>query len=132
MIPFNIRPEQASQELLDLSRKLGDGLKNLYEMDDIETGVTPKDAVYRDDKLVLYRFKAPDGVAKRQSVPVVIVYALVNRPYMTDLQENRSLVRGLLEAGQDVVIEGNERLFPGTPVTPMRREQPAPTEGGQQ
>ena len=104
MIPFNIRPEQASQELLDISRKLGDGLKNLYDMDDIETGVTPKDAVYRDDKLVLYRFQAPDGVVRRQTVPLVIVYALVNRPYMTDLQENRSLVRGLLEAGQDVYL----------------------------
>ncbi len=104
MIPFNIRPDQASQELLDFSRKLGDGLKNLYDMDEIETGVTPKDAVYREDKLVLYRFRAPDGVTKRQNVPVLVVYALVNRPYMTDLQENRSLVRGLLEAGQDVYL----------------------------
>jgi polyhydroxyalkanoate synthase len=35
---------------------------------------------------------------------VLIVYALVNRPYMTDLQENRSTVRGLLEAGLDVYL----------------------------
>ncbi len=104
MIPFDIRPEQASRELLDFSRKLTGGLKNLYEMDDIETGVTPKHAVYREDKLVLYRFEAPDGAKKSNKTPLLIVYALVNRPYMTDLQKNRSLVRGLLEAGQDVYL----------------------------
>ncbi len=104
MIPFNISPERASQELLDISRKLGDGLKNLYHMDEIETGVTPKDVVHREDKLVLYRFRAPEDGSRRQMVPVLVVYALVNRPYMTDLQENRSMIRGLLEAGQDVYL----------------------------
>jgi hypothetical protein len=35
---------------------------------------------------------------------VLICYALVNRPYMVDLQEDRSLVRGLLERGLDVFL----------------------------
>ena len=73
MIPFNIRPEQASRELVEFSRKLGDGLKNLYDMDEIETGVTPKDVVYREDKLVLYRFRAPEGAGRHHSVPVLVV-----------------------------------------------------------
>jgi polyhydroxyalkanoate synthase len=29
-------------------------------------------------------------------VPLLVVYALVNRPYMTDIQENRSTIKGLL------------------------------------
>src|SRR5208283_2567806 len=37
-------------------------------------------------------------------VPLLIVYALVNRPYMMDLQEDRSLIRGLLEQGLDVYL----------------------------
>jgi polyhydroxyalkanoate synthase len=104
MMPFSIRPDQAVQELVEFNRKLAEGLKNLYDMDEIETGVTPKDAIYREDKLVLYHFRAPDGRAPRNKVPLLIVYALVNRPYMTDLQEDRSMVRGLLEAGQDVYL----------------------------
>jgi polyhydroxyalkanoate synthase len=32
------------------------------------------------------------------------VYALVNRPYMVDLQEDRSMVRNLLEHGMDVYL----------------------------
>lgn len=37
-------------------------------------------------------------------MPLLIVYALVNRPYMMDLQEDRSLIRGLLAAGVDVYL----------------------------
>lgn len=37
-------------------------------------------------------------------LPVLICYALVNRPYMMDLQEDRSLIRVLLQAGIDVYL----------------------------
>ena len=37
-------------------------------------------------------------------MPLLIVYALVNRPYMMDLQEDRSLIRGLLAEGLDVYL----------------------------
>ncbi len=104
MIPFNIRPDQINNELLQFNRKLAHGIRNLYDMEEIESGVTPKQVVYTEDKLTLYHFEAPVPAKKINSVPVLIVYALVNRPYMTDLQENRSLVRGLLDAGQDVYL----------------------------
>lgn len=35
-------------------------------------------------------------------VPILIVYALINRPYILDLLADRSIVRRLLEAGHDV------------------------------
>jgi polyhydroxyalkanoate synthase len=35
---------------------------------------------------------------------LLIVYALVNRPYMTDIQEDRSTIKGLLANGQDVYL----------------------------
>ena len=37
-------------------------------------------------------------------IPLLICYALVNRPYMLDLQEDRSLIRGLLRRGVDVYL----------------------------
>ncbi len=36
--------------------------------------------------------------------PILIVYALVNKQYMMDLQEDRSLIRNLLKGGQDIYI----------------------------
>jgi polyhydroxyalkanoate synthase len=102
MLNVQIRPDQALDEMTRFSRKLGEGLQNLAELGEIPTGATPKEAVYREDKLTLFRFQ-PAGEAN-DTVPVLIVYALVNRPYMTDLQEDRSTVRGLLDAGLDVYL----------------------------
>ncbi|MEW8212378.1 MAG: class III poly(R)-hydroxyalkanoic acid synthase subunit PhaC [Candidatus Thiodiazotropha taylori] len=103
MQPFNMRPDQLAEEMLDYSRKLGKGVENLLNADKIDAGVTPKVEVYSEDKLRLYRYESPADVVQ-SSVPTLIVYALVNRPYMTDLQENRSTVRNLLAAGQDVYL----------------------------
>lgn len=102
MFPIQIRPDQATDEMLAFNRKLGEGLHNLLKIGSIDAGVTPKEIVYREDKLVLHRFKGANK--PRNPVPVLIVYALVNRPYMADLQEDRSLVRGLLDAGLDVYL----------------------------
>ena len=66
------------------------------------SGCSLKDAVWQSGKLTLYRYRPitrPGG-----GVPLLIVYALVNRPYMMDLQQDRSLIRGLLASGRDVYL----------------------------
>ena len=65
-------------------------------------GCSVKEEVWRNGKLRLYRYRS---IAKPASAaPLLIVYALVNRPYMMDLQEDRSLIRGLLAQGLDVYL----------------------------
>lgn len=103
MIPIAIRPDQAIQEVFEFNRKLGQGSQALLNIEEIETGFTPKTAVYQEDKLTLYRYQAPESV-EQNPVPVLIVYALVNRPYMADLEDKRSIVQGLLAAGIDVYL----------------------------
>jgi polyhydroxyalkanoate synthase len=103
MQPIDIRPDRLAKEMADYSRKLGKGVGNLLNSERIDTGVTPKEAVYREDKLTLYRYPGAAGV-KQDPVPLLIVYALVNRPYMTDIQEDRSTVRNLLAEGQDLYL----------------------------
>ena len=73
--------------------------------DEIEVGLTPKTVVYQDGKLRLYRYHPFVTTPKNKiKIPLLITYALVNRPYILDLQPNKSLIRGLLEAGLDVFI----------------------------
>ena len=103
MEAFKISPEKAAEEIQRFNSNLAQGLKNLTELDEIESGITPKEAVYQEDKLVLYRYKSNSKKSKNP-VPLLIVYALVNRPYVTDIQEDRSTVKGLLDAGQDVYL----------------------------
>ena len=104
MINFQIRPDTLTEEMLEYSRKLGHGIENLIDAGDIDTGVTARTPVYHEDKLVLYRYNQPENRKSSNVTPLLIVYALVNRPYMTDIQEDRSTIRGLLETGQDVYL----------------------------
>jgi polyhydroxyalkanoate synthase len=102
MIPFKMRPDEILTEARDFNEKLAQGVGHLMDVGDIPSGVTPKEAVYEEDKLVLYRYKGEEEPTNK--TPLLVVYALVNRPYMTDLQKNRSTIRGLLETGQDVYL----------------------------
>ena len=100
--PFDVTPDKLAEEAATLQQKLGAGLSTLREMDDVHYGVTAKDEVWRDGKVVLYRFRG--AKAPTAKVPLLICYALVNRPYMVDLQDDRSLVKNLLALGQDVYL----------------------------
>jgi len=102
MQPLFIRPDQIVREMMEFNTKLADSFQKLSELGEVKVGVSAKEMVYREDKLVLYRYKPL--VEKPARVPLLIVYALVNRPYMTDLQQDRSLIKGLLEAGEDVYL----------------------------
>lgn len=105
MSPLQISSESMTAEIGDFQRKLTAGMAHLSKMGELPTGVTPHDIVFEQGKLRLLHYKTnPDPTVEISLVPLVIVYALVNRPYMADLQENRSTVRGLLETGQDVYL----------------------------
>ena len=97
MNPFDI-----VGEMNEFNAKMAQGLKTLSELDDIEVGVSEKETVYREDNLVLYHFKP--RTKKKNAVPLLVVYALVNRPYMADLQDGRSMIQGLLDEGLDVYL----------------------------
>ena len=102
--PLGIDPTRAWRELLELNAKVLGGAEMLGRLrdEDIEVGFSPREEVWRQDKVVLYRFTPL--VENPFAIPVVIVYALVNRPYMIDLQEDRSLARNLLQAGIDLYV----------------------------
>src|SRR5882724_703500 len=80
-------------------------------------GCSQKEAVWQSGKLSLYRYR-PIARPASGAAPLLIVYALVNRPYMMDLQEDRSLIRGLLAQGLDVYLidwgypDGADRFIP--------------------
>jgi polyhydroxyalkanoate synthase subunit PhaC len=100
--PLNLSADKLAGEALQMQQKLGAGIRTLREVGEHDFGLTPRQAVYRDGKVTLYRFIGDD--APTQKTPLLIVYALVNRPYMVDLQPDRSVVRNLLAAGHDVYL----------------------------
>ncbi len=101
--PFSkLDAKSAMKHLGEMNSKLVKGATLLTDVDAIDVGTAPKQVVYTEDKLTMYRYQ-PEK-AKACGVPVLVVYALVNRPYMLDIQPDRSFIRNLLNQGLDVYI----------------------------
>ena len=69
---------------------------------DVQIATTPKDLVWQQDKVSLFRYRPM--TQERVGTPVLICYGLIGRWTMTDLQEDRSLVRNLLNLGIDLYV----------------------------
>ncbi|MEM5788045.1 MAG: class III poly(R)-hydroxyalkanoic acid synthase subunit PhaC [Syntrophobacteraceae bacterium] len=70
---------------------------------DTEIATTPYEIVYEEDRVRLKHYKpsSPNPLIK---TPLLIVYALINRETMLDLQPGRSVVRNLLSRGIDLYM----------------------------
>ena len=101
-----IAPEatDAMTEAAQIAARVARGAKRLSEVRDADVAIatTPKDEVWRQDKVTLHHYRPV--TERRVSTPVLIVYGLIGRYTMADLQEDRSLVRNLLDLGVDLYV----------------------------
>jgi polyhydroxyalkanoate synthase len=68
---------------------------------DAPIGVTPKDVVWTHRTTTLYRYRSDQ---RTQPVPILLVFALINRPDIFDLAQGNSFVQYLLDEGYDVFL----------------------------
>jgi polyhydroxyalkanoate synthase subunit PhaC len=73
----------------------------LLTIDDATIGATPRDIVWTHRKTTLYRYRSTH---RRHPLPVLLVFALINRPDIFDLRPGHSFVEYLLEEGFDVFL----------------------------
>jgi polyhydroxyalkanoate synthase len=76
-------------------------LNILLTTDDAQIATTPKDAVWTHRKTTLYRYRSNQ---RRHATPVLLVFALINRPHIFDLRPGHSFVEYLLGEGFDVYL----------------------------
>lgn len=69
---------------------------------DTQLAQTPYDVVYTEDRVKLKHYRPLTDIAYK--TPLFIVYALINRETMLDLQPDRSVVQNLLQNGMDVYM----------------------------
>jgi polyhydroxyalkanoate synthase len=67
-----------------------------------QTGCTPKEIIWRKNKSKLYRYQASTG--RRYKTPILLLYALINKPYILDLSPGYSLIEYLVAEGYDVYL----------------------------
>jgi polyhydroxyalkanoate synthase subunit PhaC len=73
----------------------------LLTQGDTKVATTPKDVVWTHRKTTLYRYRSE---ARRHAIPVLLVFALINRPDIFDLRPGGSFVEFLLGEGFDVFL----------------------------
>ncbi|MDD2898577.1 MAG: class III poly(R)-hydroxyalkanoic acid synthase subunit PhaC [Desulfuromonadaceae bacterium] len=119
MQTFPHKIKESLNDLTSFTESLKKGVENLVSLDERASGFPDdhdscgtcrtcrrccslKEVVFQDGKRTLYRYK--QRAKKVNSVPTLMVYAMVNRYTMLDLQPNRSMIRNLLDEGQDLYI----------------------------
>lgn len=97
--------DQMWLETLEFGARLARGSEALGRIrdEDIDVGATPKAKAMQVEKVTLHHYDPLPGVEVRTG-PVLIVYGLIGRYTMADLQEDRSLVRNLLARGVDLWV----------------------------
>ncbi|MDE0310339.1 MAG: class III poly(R)-hydroxyalkanoic acid synthase subunit PhaC [Acidiferrobacterales bacterium] len=95
--------EKIIEESVQFQTRLAQGAQVAAGLGEICVGSTPKELVDQVGGLRLYRYQPFSDTATTAS-PLLIIYALVNRPYIVDLHEQRSLVQGLLAEGIDLYL----------------------------
>ena len=73
----------------------------LLTQSDAPIGTSPKDVVWTHRTTTLFRYRSAE---RRHAVPVLLVFALINRPDIFDLRRGHSFVEFLLEEGYDVFL----------------------------
>ncbi len=96
---------QSLSGLLEYSKKVAEGAESFSTIDveEIQVGMSPKEQIAQIDKVTLHHYKPIDGIESTTD-PVLIVYGLIGRYTMIDLQEDRSLVKNLLARGVDLYV----------------------------
>jgi len=88
--------------LIDDFDKFKYGMELLLKPPEFSVGTTPSEVIFSEDKMRLIHYIPI--VEKPHRVPILIVYALVNRYYILDLQPDKSVIKKLLEEGFDVYV----------------------------
>ncbi len=87
--------------LADAAEKASVTPEQFVELATVDVGHTESETIHAENKLTLQYYEPEE---KRHETPIFIVYALVNRPYILDLQPDRSVIRHLLSEGFDVYL----------------------------
>lgn len=97
--PWMPTPADAQKAWQDFMCRMGHVPKVMDVARRARVGATPSETVFRYDKLQVHSYTTDDKI--RYATPLLFVFALVNRPYILDLREGRSVVRHFVHGGFD-------------------------------
>ena len=89
-------------EFLNFGRNITEAPMKISIPHEVHIGSTEFDVVYNEDKMRLLNFKPL--TSKQVKTPLLIVYAIINRYHIFDIDPKKSWVKNLLEQGIDLYM----------------------------
>jgi polyhydroxyalkanoate synthase len=71
---------------------------------DVEVGQSARELVHQVGKIQLFRYLPPEDSEPRRGDPVLLVYSIINKPFILDLVPGHSFIEHLLEQGLEVYL----------------------------
>jgi len=91
-----------TEEVQQAYRRLEKARNVLYTAGNVGVGETPNEVLVETRAYRLLHYQ--QMVSKTARTPILVVYALINRSYVLDLQPDKSWIRSLLSQGFDVYL----------------------------
>ncbi len=98
------RIDSILEDLLKAASRPARTMKAISSSFRYPVGQTPREEVWRLNKSTLYRYKPVRPAAERHPVPLLLVFAAINRPFLFDLRPGFSFIEFMLEQGFDVYL----------------------------
>lgn len=103
-IPVDLILEQLAQSAEEAQKRASRASDVLLGDLNSELAATPYEIVYEEDRIKLKHYFRSETAENKLKVPLLVIYALINRETMLDLQPNRSVVQTFLNSGIDLYM----------------------------
>ena len=100
--PLPMTPAQLQNEL----KRVEESVRTLLRVSSSHATVaqTPKQVIWTLNKAKLYRYIPVVPAGQRHKVPLFLVFALMNKPYILDLRPGNSFIEYMVKQGYDVYL----------------------------
>ena len=98
---FNQLPQYWTDGAIRYLEGLRNGLSEPFPFTEDVSATTPYEVIHEEGKV---RLRYYQSTASSQPIPLLLVYALIKRPYILDLLPGKSVIQNLRDQGIDVYL----------------------------
>lgn len=103
-IPLDLILERMAEDAEKAQQRVSKASEVLQGQLNTDLASTPYEIVYEEDRVKVKHYSRNENAENKLKVPLLVVYALINRETMLDLQPDRSVVKTFLEDGIDLYM----------------------------
>ena len=103
-IPIDLILERMAEDTQKAQQRVSRASDVLLGELNCELASTPYEIVYEEDRVKVKHYFRNENAENKLKAPLLVVYALINRETMLDLQPDRSVVKTFLEGGVDLYM----------------------------